>query len=37
MRDLKGTQRKQSGQMGQNIQNWKNIRTATSQANWGMW
>ena len=25
------------GHMGQNNQNWKNNRNATSQANWGIW
>ena len=34
---LKGTNRQHSGQMGQNIKNWKNNRNTTSQANWGMW
>ena len=32
-----GTNRYTSGQMSQNIQNWKDNRNSTSQAKWGMW
>ena len=35
--DLKWTNMQHIGQMGQNIQNWKNNRNIISQANWGMW
>ena len=34
---LKGTKRQHSSQMSQKIQNCKNNRNTTGQANWGMW